>query len=402
MKDKNFKWGFLFLALLTFPFCHQNKVYVYQASEGAKSTRDLTEGNQIIFDSFSIPVEKILGEPKGNYAHSFIFQDTAFLVLEDCEKNNINIYNLSDFSSFSLHISTIEDLCRSSHVYTFLNPRSFFLLNQTGDLFSVREEKSEWLCNLNENPQMISNGLGIPPFLKYHNEIHLKEDSLLFFPIEVAPGSRGKLYSSANYHYPITGELNLNNLKVSFTGIKYPKFFHIHNFGLLNRIYQNFFNEKLLYCFEATPEIWQYAHNEGKLEKFVVKSLFDKDPCQPISFKRTPETKDLLFNHLKTSPYYHRLIFDPFKQVYYRFYAHPLPEKGPDGLYSTTRDKRYSIMVLDKNFNLLAERPLPDECFFIYFSIPTKEALLINFGPINAPLKNGIKCLGIEFQKTLN
>jgi len=382
--------------------CCQNKSYVYKSENEVRSVNNLTGQNRIVFDSFYIPSEKIIGGLGGNYTHCFFWRDTSYLVLEDCENNKVNIYNLNDFSSYSFPFPYSEKMCETSHVFSFLGPRDFYILLGTGGLIVVKDGKSHFAFNINSNEKLLSNGLGIPTFLKYHNEIHAQGDSVLYFPLDIGVDSKGKMYSNANYHFPITGKINLQNQIIGFEGIKYPKFFHENNFGLLNRIYQYYYDKKIIYCFEAIPEIWCYSVEDGSFEKYLSKSSFDKTPCMPITFKRTPETKDLLLNHLKTNPFYHRLIFDPINNIYYRFYALPLDEKSSDGYYTTTMDKRYSVMVLDERFNLLAESLLPSECFFIYFAAPTKDGLCINFGPIINPLNNGIKILRINVEKSIN
>jgi hypothetical protein len=53
-------------------------------------------------------------------------------------------------------------------------------------------------------------------------------------------------------------------------------------------------------------------------------------------------------------------------------------------------------MVLNEDFDLLAEAILPDECFFIYFAVLAKDGLYINYGPSANTKEHGIKTLHIQ------
>ncbi len=61
---------------------------------------------------------------------------------------------------------------------------------------------------------------------------------------------------------------------------------------------------------------------------------------------------------------YRYIIYDPYREVYYRFFRHPMSYIDPTtGLQRSKDDNPYSIIVLDKDFQWIGEYRLPNYTF---------------------------------------
>lgn len=73
---------------------------------------------------------------------------------------------------------------------------------------------------------------------------------------------------------------------------------------------------------------------------------------------------------------YGPLLYDPYKNLYYRMFRFGIHHKNEDGTLNSSRDAQKSIIVTDANFNVLKEIVLPKE-YFIYDSYVTPQGLMI-------------------------
>src|SRR5690606_20996052 len=140
-------------------------------------------------------------------------------------------------------------------------------------------------------------------------------------------------------------------------------------------------------------EIRRFHFRTNSSEILVCKSLFDTVQTSPIPLRSTRDEK---WNHLKLSGYYGRLLYNPWKKCYYRFYFHPIPEKLPNGDFSAILDRRISLLILSDNFQLIGERLLPESCYFIFFASSLPNGLVIHEGPITGLAENGLNILEIR------
>jgi hypothetical protein len=301
---------------------------------------------------------------------------------------------LINHTSFSIDEKKL--ICGQPHNLCIIEKDRFYKLEDNGDLLEYKRGQYVLIDNITKNNQLTQLGLWAGGSLNYANEIKFVSDSTILFPLEVNPDFRHKKFSEYDFGYPITGIYDLKTKKISYEGLTWPEFLFKNNYGLLTVIEQSYSKENIIYSFLPIPEIWRYNRKNKTIDRFLVKSKYDTADTPALTFKRTPKTKDLVFQHFKTSSHYRRLIYDPVHHLYYRFYALPVPEKAPDGLYTTYKDRRYSVMILDEEFNLLAESLLPIECFFIYFAVPVKDGLYINYGSFKNTKQNGIKILHIQ------
>lgn len=145
-----------------------------------------------------------------------------------------------------------------------------------------------------------------------------------------------------------------------------------------------------IYSFGQDPNIYLY----NKIKKDIIvkggKSKFQTEMI-PYFSKTVKFSKDKEMTYLKTISSYGQILHDPFRNFYYRFFKQSQPTKNIEGLYNTEFDKYESLIILDKDFEVLKEINLDRNKYFSAFSFITKEGLLIAAKDYNSPNSNSLK-----------
>ncbi|PIF05268.1 MAG: hypothetical protein CSA36_07665, partial [Draconibacterium sp.] len=112
------------------------------------------------------------------------------------------------------------------------------------------------------------------------------------------------------------------------------------------------------------------------------KVLFSKDsknwisteiPSKYANVKRTiPQEKGLSSNYI-------RLVFDPFRDVFYRFVRHEQKKiKNRDITDLVRYPQNFSIIILDKDLNIIGETIFPPDTYDPHGFFITKEGLYLS------------------------
>lgn len=338
--------------------------------------------------------ETALLKKSGNHNYQFLncssFGNDTYLYFYSREENTIDLYHVEKGLDTSIFLGNIGFTTEKLKA-TFTTKTSGYLLSKDNILYSLNGAIVDSIDNLNvvlnQDKYAVENGrLGF--------NFRIVSDSLLYLPVHIDPYSKGPVRM---FDYPMTAIYNLNTGIIRTTGIRYPKHYHKNDYGLLRPITQFYHASSIIYNPNAQDEIWTYNLKNDSIQKHVARSIYQTREIQPLSFKSTPKTKDLLMRHSDLSGEYSHFVHDPYRRVYYRFFKHFREEKREDGFFTTYQDDVYSLMVLDEDFVLLGEYELPDPCFFIYFAYATPKGLIINNGSLFGEQNNKINVRTITF-----
>jgi hypothetical protein len=148
-------------------------------------------------------------------------------------------------------------------------------------------------------------------------------------------------------------------------------------------------------CFDGSRFVYSFGFDES----ITVASLDHKD-IQKVPAKSkyinylNPREKRLDDSRLFTkrlceAPYYGNLIHDPYRNVYYRV---AFPETEMEELDTSTYNdiissgrKRFSIIILDKDFNIIGETLFPDYKYCCRAMFVEKEGLYIRSNHVMDP-----------------
>jgi hypothetical protein len=227
-------------------------------------------------------------------------------------------------------------------------------------------------------------------FLVDHNAPYFSSDSILYFQVE--SGKNVRTSKTEKRPYP-TAAVQWQDRQISYVGDRNLPHWSEAHYGLLDVRYQYYSDSTILYAHAFQAEIRRHDILAAKSESLTCRSMFDTVPVPPLSLK---SSRDAQWMHMMLHGYYGRIVYNPWKRCYYRFYYLPIPEKLPNGDYASMTDRRISVMIMTADFRPIAERMLPESCHFIYFAAPVPDGLVINDGPVVNLDSVGLNVLSIH------
>lgn len=132
---------------------------------------------------------------------------------------------------------------------------------------------------------------------------------------------------------------------------------------------------ELVFSFGADPFI--YIYNSGHLiRKELAKSKY------PYKFEeleniRTINPENWARLEVEQSVYW-GILYDKFRDVYYRIYRHPLNYKNKDGSINKVFDNEWSVIILDNEFSIIGETKMPARRYLPRNILVVSEGLLID------------------------
>ena len=166
---------------------------------------------------------------------------------------------------------------------------------------------------------------------------------------------------------PLIVSYNLDENTTTVCNIKYPKEFmddcwseHHTTISFasnnLKQLVLSFpFTEKLYVCDIRKDEIIKVIENAGS------KNTTEIVPYKACDFNNIEK----YFRYLKSVPRYEGIIYNQYKDLYYRIVALPADKNLIDGNRNQDVVMPFSIIVLDNKFNVIAEKVFPSNSYDI-------------------------------------
>jgi len=315
--------------------------------------------------------------------------EIEYLVFNDGIKSlekKIHFTNVIDTSdSFEVNVS-LEGPDGVGHLDGFYirNLDSIFILNRFAyRLYLVDSSGSvkETYPLLGSNFQVESNLTYLPGILPFCPILDLGNQ--LFIP------ARPDVNPLDNYNYKAfkTGVLlDLTDKSFEYV-LDFPKSYHNSGFwGIWLEMPSNTINLKdslILQSFPIEDRLMVYDFNLNLID---TPSLFSE--YYVGKFSSLPESTldpEIFYPHIYSNPSNKSILFDPYRDLYYRIFNGPYPETTIENMarsnFLTWDEKneypKRMIMVFDRNFKELGIIELDNERYFVDFIRVVKEGLLI-------------------------
>jgi len=154
--------------------------------------------------------------------------------------------------------------------------------------------------------------------------------------------------------------------KIYQQGKDYLKYFATHCLA----------DSMLIYSFEIDHNIYIYNLDGNLRKKIHCKSNY-------LNNFENADTSKTHFHEYNSkfmieNGEYFNIIYDKYQQLFYRIVRHNMSMVDSNGKVYDDIDGKWSIIIMDKNFNILTEQVFPEKIYNIYNIIPTKEGLLIS------------------------
>lgn len=324
------------------------------------------------FDTILIPLPH-----KSNY-HQGI--GNTFL-----NKNNHEILCLYDFKDFTIDFFSLDSLrhirsySMNKHINNYGLLNSFYVHNE--DSVFCLFEKS--ICIINSQNKTIFNYEindfhrdNLPQqFFKNYNshEIYFKDNDIYLPTTCYMCPSKKDIYMVNR-----ESKLNIDKKEITPLNILYPKEYTLFDYGFADAISRVITDSLIVYNFNAISNLFIYNLNGRFVRKEKILSNYSNKDFSQKDFKNSPtdDSDDNLDNLIKEN-IYEKLIYDKYRQFYYRFISIGIPLKNEDGTYNDLNKKPIILQIIDSKFNLIKEINLGVETVNPQLSFVSKKGIII-------------------------
>ncbi|GHB37653.1 DUF4221 family protein [Mongoliitalea lutea] len=128
-----------------------------------------------------------------------------------------------------------------------------------------------------------------------------------------------------------------------------------------------------LVTFPADPSIYEYTLDSSIVLQYHYPKL---KQYENIGVKRDADFQQFV-NHYISSAWFQQLLFDPYRQVYYRFLKEKQDLINPRGTKNTALDAQWKILVMDKELNVVGAIDLDTQAYNPMFTFVRENGLYI-------------------------
>ena len=200
-------------------------------------------------------------------------------------------------------------------------------------------------------------------------------DSVLYFDQRVASKKKRNLPN-----YPIFAALDLNTGELDWASLNFPTTFngdysHIQSGDSFTYDY-NYKDDRLVCSFIESDSI-MVTDDLSTVKWYNAKSRF-LDSMIPYINDPTEDVYDLIRKEEK--PKYWHLMYDKYRDVYYRFAEMPCELAENEDPYDefAPRAREFSVIILDKDFRIIGETKFPGNKYFYKMSFVGRDGLYIS------------------------
>lgn len=193
-------------------------------------------------------------------------------------------------------------------------------------------------------------------------------------------GRKMYIYSGANRWIdkdPIAAVLDLDTESIEALPFIHPDYpgsdTKLKKYGLEEKYSRCFDGERFIYSFYFEEDLYVTHPTYDSLYRVKAKSKLIDSPTRPDELKAVAE--DFCCNS-----FYGNLLYDPYREVYYRIvYPKTEMDKGVRAMELMEYGRRnFSIMLLDKDFNVIGETMFPDYTYNSKLMIMREDGLYIS------------------------
>ncbi|MDN6280580.1 MAG: DUF4221 domain-containing protein [Psychroflexus sp.] len=272
------------------------------------------------------------------------------------ENNTLELIDLKNQKFIDIYkFKKVSDLgVGNINGFKYINQDSVFLFNQTQLIITNIDNDT---INNVYDIKGDYDGLWYPLSLSNGSDIVYRDKKMYF-------GKNDFEYTNTNAYYdsPLLMELDLeSNTTRQFKNIHFPEEYYDKCWqdNLVNfSISYNPKTEKFIFNFPISHQLHVFDPKNNELTKHHIQSKFVNADIESMKCDlNDADPKKKGFYLFKTSHYY-KNIYDPYRDVYYIIVKHGVSDeeavKLADNFYGT-HGVPFSIMVVDKNFNVIGE-----------------------------------------------
>lgn len=179
---------------------------------------------------------------------------------------------------------------------------------------------------------------------------------------------------------PMMVWLNLNTALLNYLPLTFSDYFYAINTqaGFLGQIYVSpYQNDSVLtYSYGYESNIYQFNTQRGTITYYGAQSDSCTNLVQPFAEDKNDDGKAWEI-HMIENTAFQQVLYDPYRQLYYRFHSKNVPYKNGKYFRGMT-DKPLVLMVFNTRFEVLKEIPMPEHLYSAGTAFITPEGLYIS------------------------
>ncbi len=307
-------------------------------------------------------------------------KDSMLMYLND-QKPAIYFYDLADQSlvkELSLEKEGPNAVGTPNGLY-FHNMDSIYVISSSYYKVTLVNSRGEALKSYrlingskpNESTGMLRPFTIAPPYVI---------DEKMYF--NVAPDR--DVYDESYFDGKVNLVLDLNSEEFNYYN-HFPREFQEGVWGVAAVNFSSAYNHssnKVVYSFSISDSLYVQKTGTSSLKSYVAKTHKLDSKQEPMA---NPDNQHDL-QYALNATYYDGIIFDSYRNVYYRFVRQPLElEKNVKHNFYDFHRKPISVIILDSDFKKIGETHLEDDIYqsFMYFVTP--QGLFVSKGNPNNP-----------------
>lgn len=169
----------------------------------------------------------------------------------------------------------------------------------------------------------------------------------------------------------LEAELDLKSGNIVFLNYSFPKRYHEHSYGQAVFPFREVNGPLNIISFQNEDSLYVFNRETNYLAAYKCKSSYQGIDFIPFDTSYQNDIERIK-EHLTVSPMYQKVMFDKFRNVYYRFFIKEQPLKDSSGIYHGLFDRDIIIMLLSKDFKIISEKNIGNSYLWYYSFISEK------------------------------
>lgn len=158
--------------------------------------------------------------------------------------------------------------------------------------------------------------------------------------------------------------------------VSHSKMYIDNYYGFHNHIFRREYDDRYVVSFSADPNIYIYNKLDKEIEVNGGRCSYQPTDVRILNRKYKADDNKKL-RHFTIEPFYDTILYDEYRNLYYRFFYTGVEDKNPDGTYNTMGDKELILMLFDHDLKLITEINYGSSRYFPSLSFVGKEGLYL-------------------------
>ena len=362
----------LFFSLISFIIlgcADSNKNKVNEGSNKESMTLNISESLEFDIDSITSPSSSCMFAYTSKSKEFFYYLNKSsneILCFDITNKNLLYKIGLKKEGPNGVgNINGFKVIDTTSFLIGSAGSKIAFIVDKNGNI--IRKYNLKGFSSDNQSVSNVYNST------YYAQKVELIGNKL-YFPQKVS-GMWPKMTIKQLQGYSICLEFDTVSGVFSFLPFTFPKDYWNNGYHDLYYSRDLADNGMFVYSFTKDHNLY-FTRDHVNVEKHMTKSKYiDKF----TSKSRDEMTIEQVLKYSCENPSYGSIIYDSFRKVYYRFVFHGDEIMPNENLFKLVKNKRkISIMIIDKDFNVIGEKKLPDGRFLLTNFFVSRDGLYIS------------------------